>query len=80
MKLKEAIAQRILELCEQRHITVNKLSMICGMTQSTINNIVNSGSKRPTVATVQKICYGLGISLGEFFTSELFLNLEQEYE
>jgi transcriptional regulator with XRE-family HTH domain len=48
------------------------------MTQSTINNIINTGSKNPTVSTVKKICDGLEITLSEFFDDELFTSLEQE--
>lgn len=74
----EAVALRILMLCEQREITPNKLSIISGMTQSTINNIINTGSKNPTVSTVKKICDGLDITLAEFFDDDLFTSLEQE--
>lgn len=74
----EAVAKRILSLCSIYNITPNKLSTICGITQSTINNIINTGSKNPTVSTVKKICDGLGITLSYFFDDELFNNLEQE--
>lgn len=78
MTLTEAIAQRLLELCDERDISLNRLSIICGMTQSTLNNIVNTGSKNPTISTIKKVCDGLNITLGEFFESELFTSLEQE--
>ena len=80
MTLKEAIAKRILELCEQRQITINKLSIMCGMTQSTLNNIINPGSKRPQVDTIKKICDGLGIGLGEFFSADSFKEVDEEFE
>ena len=80
MTLKEAIAKRILELCEQKQITVNKLSMMCGMTQSTLNNIINTGSKRPQVDTIKKNCDGLGIGLGEFFSADSFKEVDEEFE
>lgn len=78
MTLTDAIAHRLLELCEERHITLNKLSTICGMTQSTLNNIVNTGSNNPTVSTVKKVCDGLGITLAQFFDAPVFTLLEQE--
>ena len=78
MTLTHAIAKRIITLCQQRGITLNKLSIISGMTQSTLNNIINTGSKNPTVSTVKKVCDGLDISLSEFFADPLFENLEQE--
>ena len=78
MNIGTAVAKRIEELCRQKNITLNKLGTISGVTQSTLNNIVSGKSKNPTVATVKKICDGLGISLVVFFNAEVFYNLEQE--
>ncbi len=78
MNISEAVRLRILELCRERLITVNKLSIICGITQSTLSNIVNKNIKNPTVSTVKKICDGLEITMQEFFTSAIFDSLEQE--
>ena len=78
MNIGEAVKKRILELCSERNITVNKLSIISGVTQSTVNNIVSGRNNSTTVATVKKLCDGLDISIVEFFTSELFESLEQE--
>ena len=78
MTARNAVRQRIIDLCEKRGITVNKLSIICGVTQSTFNNIINTGSNNPTIATITKICDGLEINLREFFDDELFENIEQE--
>lgn len=80
MRVKEAIQTRILELCHQNHITLNKLSTICGITQSTLNNIVSGRNATTTVSTIKKICDGLEISLLEFFDSPLFEDLEQEID
>lgn len=74
----EAVRRRILELCEEHHITVNKLSIISGITQSTLNNIVSGRNSTTTVSTVKKICDGRGITIVEFFSSPLFIDLEQE--
>ena len=73
-----AVKLRIIELCEENNITINKLSTLCGITQSTLNNIVSGRNNSTTVSTVKKICDGLNISIAEFFNSELFYNLEQE--
>lgn len=78
MNIGEAVRLRILELCEQKHITVNKLSTICGITQSTLSNITSGRNNSTTISTIKKICDGLEISVIEFFSSELFENLEQE--
>ena len=80
MTLIKAISQRIINLCAERNITLNKLSTISGMTQSTINNIINTGSKNPTISTIKKICDGLDITLAKLFDDELFFSLEQEVQ
>jgi len=78
MSIGEAVRLRILQLCEERNMTVNKLAILSGLTQSTLNNIVSGRNKSTTVSTVKKICDGLGISVVGFFDCELFRNLEQE--
>jgi transcriptional regulator with XRE-family HTH domain len=80
MNLSEVIANRILYLCKERGITLNKLATICGITQSTLNNIICGNSKRPTVSTIKKICDGLNMSLADFFDTLEFHQLEQEVE
>ena len=78
MQIGEAVRLRILELCESRKITVNKLATLSGVTQSTLNNIVSGRNNSTTVATIKKICDGLGISINDFFNNRLFCCLEQE--
>lgn len=78
MNIGEAVRLRIIELCREREITVNKLSIICGITQSTLSNLVLGKNKSPTVSTVKKICDGLEITIQDFFNSSLFDELEQE--
>lgn len=78
MSIGEAVKKRILELCDERNITINKLSTICGITQSTLNNIIHREGSKPTVSTIKKICDGLEITLIEFFSSKIFDDLEQE--
>lgn len=78
MNIGEAVKLRILELCNQNNITVNKLATISGITQSTLSNITGGRNNSTTVSTVKKLCDGLDITIEEFFRSELFRNLEQE--
>lgn len=78
MNVGEAVKERILELCQQQNLSINKLSSISGVTQSTVNNIVSGRNRSTTVSTIKKLCDGLGITIEEFFHSELFRNLEQE--
>lgn len=68
----KAVAQRILDLCSEYGYTVNHLSELSGVTQSTVSDIVNGKSKNVGVVTLQKLCEGLEITLEEFFTDPLF--------
>ena len=78
MNIGEAVKERILELCREHDISVNKLSSMSGVTQSTVNNIVSGRNNSATISTIKKLCDGLGITIEEFFSSELFAGLEQE--
>lgn len=78
MKIKEAVAQRIVDLCAERKITVNTLGNICGINPSTIYSMLNAKSQNPGVVSLQKICDGLEISIRDFFNDELFNHIEQE--
>ena len=59
MNIGEAVRDRILELCDERHISINRLCNISGVTQSTVNNIINSRNRSTTVCTVKKLCDGV---------------------
>lgn len=78
MTIVEAVSKRLFELCTERNITINKMSTICGITQSTLNNIINIGSNDPKLSTIKKICDGMEITLCEFFDTDYFNKLEQE--
>ena len=74
----EATKLRIIELCKENNITVNKLANISGITQSTLSNIVGGRNNSATISTIKKLCDGLNISIRDFFISDLFDDLEQE--
>ena len=78
MSIGEAVRLRIIELCNENNITVNKLATISGVTQSTLNNIIGGRNNSTTVSTIKKLCDGLNMSIEDFFKSEYFKNLEQE--
>lgn len=78
MTIGEAVRYRILQLCEERNLFANKLSSVSGVTQSTVNNIISGRNHSTTVSTLQKLCDGLGITIQDFFQSDLFVGLEQE--
>ena len=78
MNTKEAVAQRILDLCAERNIAINALALTSGVSPSTIYSMLNEKSKNPGIVSLKKICDGLGITLGEFFSTPEFDGLEQE--
>lgn len=77
MRTKEAVAQRILELCRERKIAVNALANISGVSPSTIYSMLNKKSQNPGVVSIKKLCDGLEITVREFFDSPLFDETEQ---
>lgn len=78
MKIKQAVAQRIVNLCKEKNIAINALGNISGINPSTIYSMLNNKSKNPGVVSLQKICDGLEISIREFFNDDLFDDIEQE--
>ena len=78
MRTKEAVAQRILELCRERNIAVNALANISGVSPSTIYSMLNQKSQNPGVVSIKKLCDGLEITVRQFFDSPLFDEKEQE--
>ena len=78
MSIGEVVKLRILQLCTEKNITINKLATISGVTQSTINNIVSGRNNSTTVSTIKKLCDGLEITICDFFNTDDFRNLEQE--
>lgn len=78
MDLWTAIRNRILELCGERNITINKLANIAGLSSSSVKNILYQRSKNPQIETIKKLCDGFDITLGEFFSTPEFDALEQE--
>ena len=78
MNTKQAIANRIIQLCDQYQIAVNELAGRSGISPSTVYSILDERSQNPGAVTIKKLCDGLGITLGEFFSTPEFDALEQE--
>ena len=78
MTVGTAVKERILQLCKEREISINMLCTMSGITQSTVNNLVNGRNNSITVATLKKLCDGLEITLKEFFSTPEFDALGQE--
>ncbi|WP_430736074.1 helix-turn-helix domain-containing protein [Pseudoflavonifractor capillosus] len=73
-----AVRNRILELCGQREISINKLANLSALPPSSIKNILYGKSQNPKIVTIKMICDGLEITLAEFFSTPEFDALEQE--
>lgn len=78
MTTRECVANRIIELCNARHLAINALARISAVSPTTVKNILNGTSQNPGITAIKKRCYGLDITLIEFFDSKDFRNLEQE--
>lgn len=78
METVTAVRNRILQLCGEREISINKLATICALPPSSIKNILYGKSQNPKLITIKMICDGLDITLGEFFSTPEFNELEPE--
>ena len=78
MKVNEAVSIKLINICKERNISINKLATISCITQSTVENIVNCNSKNPKLLTIVRLCDGLNINLKDFFDDEIFINLDRE--
>ena len=76
--VKEAVAARFLALCRERGLWPNALANLAGVTPSTVYSMLNAGRKDVSILTIKKLCDGLDITLGEFFSTPEFDALEQE--
>jgi len=78
MGVKEAVVERFANLCKSRGIKINELANLSGVTPSTAYSMFDESRHDVSIVTIKKFCDGLDISLGEFFNSKEFDNLEQE--
>ncbi|MDR0917589.1 MAG: helix-turn-helix transcriptional regulator [Oscillospiraceae bacterium] len=74
----EAVRLRLIALCLERKWSFNALAHISGVHPSTVKGIIGGASKNPGIVTIKKLCDGLGITLAEFFDTDVFRTLEQE--
>lgn len=78
MDIKDVITNRFLELCKERNMTINELANVSGVTPSTAYSMMDKSRREISIRTIKKFCDGLDITLGEFFSTAEFNNLEQE--
>ena len=78
MKVKDMVATRFKQLCDERKIKINELANLSGVTPSTAYSMMDESRRDISISTIKKFCDGLEITLGEFFSTPEFDNLEQE--
>lgn len=78
MDLISAIRNRILRFCGIRHLSVNEFAEHCGISPSSLKNILYGKSQNPKIKTIKILCDGMGMTLQEFFNTDEFNALEQE--
>ena len=78
MDVKDVIVKRFNELCVEKNMRINELANISGVTPSTAYSMMDTSRKDVSIRTIKKFCDGLEITLGEFFSTNDFDNLEQE--
>ena len=78
MQLSDAVKKRIINLTNEKHITLHSLSLESGISYSTLNSFINGKCQSPRLVTILHICEGLGIELNEFFADEMFKDVESD--
>lgn len=78
MELSQAIKERIINLANDKKITLHKLSLKSGIPYSTLNSFMNGKCKSPNLATILHLCEGFGIELKEFFSDIIFKDVEDD--
>lgn len=80
LKVKEAVVERFTEICRQRAIRPNELANLSGVTPSTVYSMLDGRRKEVSINVIKKLCDGLDMTLGEFFSASVFDNLDQEIQ
>ena len=78
MGVKDMVVLRFAQLCKERNIKINELAYRSGVTPSTAYSMMDAKRRDVSIATLKKFCDGLDITLGEFFSTPDFDNLDQE--
>ena len=78
MGVKEAVVARFREILEQRNMRPNELAYRSGVTPSTVYSMLDGRRRAVTINLIKKLCDGLDMTLGDFFSAPVFDELEQE--
>lgn len=66
MTYSDVIKKRISYLISEKKITINKLATLSGLTQSTLEDIMNGRTKNPKLKTLHRLAIGLDMTISEF--------------
>ncbi len=80
MSVKDAVSERFRTLCQERNMKINELANLSGVTPSTAYSMMDETRRDVSIITIKKFCDGLDITLGEFFSTPEFDNLQQEIQ
>lgn len=75
MKTVDTIRARIKELMIEKSMSEYRLICQTEMPPSTVKSVLRGKSENPGVCTITGLCRGLGITVKEFYDSELFESL-----
>lgn len=78
MTVKDAVAERFRQICKERNIKPNELANRAGITPSSVYSMLDPKRREVSVNLVKKLCDGMDMTLGEFFSTPEFDDLEQE--
>ena len=78
MTVKEAVVVRFMEILKERNMRPNELANLSGITPSTVYSMLDGRRKELSINVIKKLCDGLDMNLGEFFSAPIFDELEQE--
>lgn len=78
MNAKKAVADRIIELCNQKNNAINTLGNMSGISPVTLNSVLNEKSQNPGIITIKRLCDGLDVLLRKFFDNDIFNDIEHE--
>ena len=65
MTYSDAISKRLVSICKERNLTINKLATLSGITQSTVQDLITGRTKNPKLKTLHKIAIGLNMTVSE---------------
>ena len=75
MTLSEALKKRIMDLAEERKMSLHKLTTVSGVAYSTLSSFFLGKCSSLTLTTILHICEGLNIKLKDFFDDPVFKDI-----